>query len=93
MNWSVEPLSAQGLRKEKKKKLVSGGTDLKKGRFQSKYTVSLTEFKKNISIRKMHWLVQGLRKIKFRKKQVFSTEKGKRKKKSVTCILFPPASW
>ena len=32
---------------------------MKKGRFQSKYIVSLTKVKKNISIRKVHWLVQG----------------------------------
>jgi len=80
MNWFVEPLSAQSLRQGQKKK-VSGRTDLKKGIFQSKYIVSLTQFKKNISVRKMHWLAQGLRKIKFRQNQVFSTEKGKKKKK------------
>ena len=50
-------------------------------RFQSKYTVSLTQFKKNISVRKMHWLAHGLRKIKFRKNQEFSTEKWREKKK------------
>ena len=27
---------------------------------------TLTELKTNISIRKMHWLAQGLRKVKFR---------------------------
>jgi len=53
----VEPLSAQGLRKEKR--LVLGGTILKKGKFQSKCIVSLTQLKKNISIRKTHWLAQG----------------------------------
>ena len=37
--WSVELLSAQGLSKEKK--LVLAGTILKKGKFQSKYIVSL----------------------------------------------------
>ena len=36
--WFVELLSAQGLRKEK---LVLSGTILKKGKFQSKYIVSL----------------------------------------------------
>ena len=36
--WFPEPLSAQGLRK----RLVSGETDLKKGRFQSKYIVLIT---------------------------------------------------
>ena len=41
---------AQGLRKEKK--LVLGGTILKKGKFQSKSIVSLTELKKSISIEK-----------------------------------------
>ena len=41
-------LLAQGLRKEKK--LVLGGTILKKGRYQSKYTVSLTQLKKTISM-------------------------------------------
>ena len=38
MYWFVEPLSVQGLRKS----LVLGRTDLKKGRFQVKYIVSLT---------------------------------------------------
>ena len=31
---------------------------------------TLTELKTNISIRKMHWLAQGLRKVKFRWNQV-----------------------
>ena len=43
---------------------------MKKGRFQSKYIVSLTKLKENISIRKAHWLAQGLRKVKFRWNQV-----------------------
>ena len=43
---------------------------LQKGRFQSKYIASLTQLKKKISIRKTHWLVQGLRKVKFRQNQV-----------------------
>ena len=43
-----------------------GSTELKKGNFQSKCMVSLTQLKKNISIRKMHQLVQGLRKVKLR---------------------------
>ena len=49
--------------KRKKKRLVLGRTNLKKGRFQSKYTVLLTQLKQNISIRKTHWLAQGLRKL------------------------------
>ena len=55
-NWYeygfVELLLAQDLRKGKKKKLVLGGTVLKKGKFQSKSIVSLTQLKKNISIEK-----------------------------------------
>ena len=39
---------------------------MKKDKFQSKYIISLTLVKKNISIRKTHWLAQGLRKVKFR---------------------------
>ena len=39
---------------------------MKKGKFQSKYIVSLTLLKKNISMRKTHWLAQRLRKVKFR---------------------------
>ena len=68
----MELLLAHGLRKEKK--LVLGGSILKKGKFQSKYIVSLTQLKKNISIRKTHWffLAQGLRKVKFRWNQVSS---------------------
>ena len=42
-----------------------GGTDLKKGNFESKYIVSLTQLKKNISIIKK-CLAQGLRKVEFR---------------------------
>jgi len=49
--------------KKKKKRLVLGRTNLKKGRFQSKYTVLLTQLKQNISIRKTHWLAQDLRKL------------------------------
>ena len=60
------------------------------------------ERKKNISIRKMHWLAQGLRKVKFRWNQVSSWQhrllretfsfcigKGK---KIETYSLFPPAA-
>ena len=56
----------------KDKKLFLGGTTLKKGKFQSKYIASLTNLKKNISIRKTHWLAQGLRKVKVRRNQVMS---------------------
>ena len=55
---------AQGLRKEKK--LVLGRTILKKGRFQSKYIVSLHSLRKTFPLKKkkqqmhwMHWLAQG----------------------------------
>ena len=58
LTWilAVWILSALALRKLKK--LVLGRTDLKKDRFQSKYIVSLANLKKNISIRKTHWLAQ-----------------------------------
>ena len=45
---------------------------MKKGKFQSKYIVSLTLLRKNISIRKTHWLAQGLRKVKCRWNQMLS---------------------
>ena len=72
---------------KRKKKLVLGGTILKKGKFQSKYIVSLTQFKKNISIRKTHWLAQSLRKVEFRWNQVLSWQ---HRILRDSCSLFPP---
>ena len=82
--WFVEPLSAQGLKKEK----VSGGTILKKGRFQGKYIVSSAQLRKNVSIRKTHWLAQGRTR---RKPLLIWYREGK--KTFATCGLFPPAAW
>ena len=76
---------------------------MKKDKFQSKYIISLTLVKKNISIRKTHWLAQGLRKVKFRWNQVlswqhrilrdasfkFCIEKGKKNLTLVVCFFLP----
>ena len=57
MYWFVEPLSvdALGLRQNL----------LEERQIPRQIHSLLTQLKKNISIRKMHWLAQGLRKIKF----------------------------
>ena len=61
---------------------------MKKGRFQSKYIVSLAKLKENISIRKMRWLAQGLSKAQAEPGVV--NRKGKN---SALAVLFPPAAW
>ena len=60
---------------------------------------SLTQLKKNISIRETHWLAQGLRKVKFRWNQVTTQkfkrnlliciEKGEKRMTLVVCFLLP----
>ena len=53
---------------------------------------TLTYLKKNISIRKMHWLAQDLRKVKFRWNQVSSWQHGILREKNLTlvaCFLLP----
>ena len=62
--WFVEPLWVQGL-------------SVRGNQFEERQTLrqmqsSLTYLKKNISIRKMHWLAQGLKKVKFRQNQMLS---------------------
>ena len=54
--WFVEPLSVLSLQWKQPEERQSLG----------KIHSSLTWLKKNISIRKTHWLAQGLRKVKFR---------------------------
>ena len=57
-----------------------------------KQIVSLTQLKTNISMRKMHWLAQGWRKVQVEPGVVMATQNFKRKKKSDTCTLFPRAA-
>ena len=67
-------------------KLVLGGTILKKGKFQSKYTVALTQLKKNISIIKTHWWAQGLRKVQVEPGVLIATQNFKRHLQPISCI-------
>ena len=49
---------------------------------------TLTYLKKNISIRKMHWLAQDLRKVKFRWNQVSSWQHGILREKNLTLAAY-----
>ena len=85
--------------------LVLGVTILKKGKFQSKYIVSLTQLKKNKFCNKSPLVSSKFEKVKFRWNQVsvvMATQNFKRNlllvlyregKKSDTCSLFLPAFW
>ena len=78
-------------------KLVLGGTISKKGKFQRKYIdfantkqvhKSINVVKKNISIRKMHWLAWGSRKVKFRWNSVSSWQHRILREKRLTLEVY-----
>ena len=78
-------------------KLVLGGTISKKGKFQRKYIdfantkqvhKSINVVKKNISIRKMHWLAWGSRKVKFRWNSVSSWQHRILREKRLTLTAY-----